>query len=108
MEDTNQMSREEAVALRDFVAERFKELYPCPKLFGKAKWHDMMIQFECDFLDALTYRGDYWGAIWRFFETSDRLFIGTNGMKELSDHTYFENGSWVYRANGVEKVIYPK
>lgn len=109
MEDTNKMSRSEAIALRDFVEERFETLYPCPRFFGKAKWNDMMLQFEYDFLDALTKRGergDFWGAIWRFFETTDSIFIGTNGMKELADHTYFKDGSWIYRGNGTERVIY--
>lgn len=100
------MKREEAMALLNFTEERLEKLDPCPKFFGKAKWHERMLQFEYDFLDTLTEgRNNFWGAVYQFFEENDNLFMGTNGMKELADHTFYEEGSWIYRAKG-EKVIY--
>ena len=108
MEDTNKMSRKEAIALRDFVKKRFEKLYPCPKFYwGKTKWHEMMLQFEHDFLEVLMEGKDtFWGTVWQFFDGDDNIFLGDEGLRELLEHTFYENGKWVYRAGEKEEVIY--
>ena len=102
------MKREEAMALLNFVEERLRKLDPEPKFFGKAKWHENMLKFEYAFLETLEEgKNNFYGAIWQFFENSD-IFLGEDGMRELAEHTIKDKeGKWVYRKPGEEvHVIY--
>lgn len=102
------LKHEEAKALTEFVKERFNRIYPKPRLFQKGKWNSRIERIEKYFLETLE-SGDnnFYGAVWSYFEGSDKLFLGENGMRELAERTQKEGDSWVYRKPGKDpRVIY--
>ncbi len=94
----DKMKRAEAVALTNFVVKRLKFLNPEPRFFGKRKWEEKLMKFESDFIDVLVNgRNNFYGAIWQFFESNDKIFLGEYGMRELAEHTKKKNNKWLYK-----------
>lgn len=100
------LKSEEILALTNFVVQRVKELDPEPRFFGRQQWHERIKLFECRFKDTLDYEtNSFYGAIWHFFEGNNKLFLGTNGMRELAEHTKKCGNSWIYQKPGEEPLV---
>ena len=102
------MKKEEAQALTKFVSERLKEL----ERVRWYKWRTKRKVETFEFLFRVTLENgenDFFGAIYHFFEMSDKLFLGPRGMLEIAHHTQKnKDGRWIYQEKGKEPyTIYP-
>lgn len=102
------MKHEEVIALLEFVKERVREIYPKSIFFGKKKMESRLRRMEDYFIDVLeSGENNFYGAVWHYFESSDRMFLGKNGLRELAENTCKEGDTWIYRGVGKDgRVIY--